>query len=330
MSVHPQSIAEWVDGIRANNRSILGRAITLVESTRPADRELARELMAAIYPFTGQSHRIGLTGVPGVGKSTFVDKFGSLLIQKGHRVAVLAVDPSSPRTGGSILGDKTRMHTLSVNPNAFVRPSPTAGTLGGVANRTREAMLLCEAANYDVVIIETVGVGQSELSVREMTDVFLLLMLAGAGDELQGIKRGLMETADIVAINKADGDNQLAAKRAAHTYRSALHLLRGTHDGWEPRVMTCSGLHGDGLAEVWGCLQEHRNHLVATNQLDTIRRKQRRHWMWSLINSNLRTAFRAHPNVQQRLNDVEHKVLTHELPPTEAAQQLLRAFLESD
>ncbi len=245
------SLDTLVEGVRAGRRAVLARAITLVESRKPEHQGLAEELVQALLPSTGKATRVGITGVPGVGKSTTIDALGTHLLERGHRVAVLAVDPSSSRTGGSILGDKTRMARLSMDERAFVRPSPAAGTLGGVAARTRETLLLCEAAGYDVILVETVGVGQSETAVADMTDTFLVLMLPGAGDELQGIKKGIIEIADILAVNKADGPNAPRAKKAAADYRAALHLLGGREPHWSTPVLTYSGLTGEGIEELW-------------------------------------------------------------------------------
>jgi LAO/AO transport system kinase len=275
----------------------------------------ARELLNQLMPKTGKSVRVGITGVPGVGKSTFVETLGCQLVDAGHRVAVLAVDPTSVRSGGSILGDKTRMERLSKLEGAFIRPSPTAGSLGGVASKTRETMLLCEAAGYDVVLVETVGVGQSEVTVAGMTDFFLVLMLAGAGDELQGIKRGLMEVADALVVNKADGDNALPARRAAATYRSALHLLHPPDKGWSPPVMTCSGLTGEGVAEVWATVETYRQH--QGEGWATRRREQLTDWMWSLVDDELRRRARASGA------DLEARVTAGEIGPTWAADALL-------
>lgn len=308
----------------SGDRALLGRAITLVESTSPRHRSDAQTLLTRIMQYTGGAHRVGVTGVPGVGKSTFIEALGSQLTAKGHRVAVLAVDPSSSRTGGSILGDKTRMERLSRDPNAFVRPSPTSGTLGGVASRTREAMLLCEAAGYDVVLVETVGVGQSELAVANMTDVFLVLMLAGAGDELQGIKRGLMELADVLVVNKADGDNQPAARRAAATYAGALRTLHPGQAPWKPRALTCSALHDTGVDQVWSVLLEHREALTSAGAWAANRQSQQADWMWHLVDQGLRDALRTAPIGAEQ---VEHLVRSGALAPTTAAAQLLRAFL---
>lgn len=303
---------------------MLGRAITLVESTSPRHRGDAQALLTQLMHHTGGAHRVGVTGVPGVGKSTFIEALGSQLTAQGHRVAVLAVDPSSSRTGGSILGDKTRMERLSRDPNAFVRPSPTSGTLGGVASHTREAMLICEAAGYDVVLVETVGVGQSELAVANMTDVFLVLMLAGAGDELQGIKRGLMELADVLVVNKADGDNLPAARRAAATYAGALRTLHPGEGPWKPRALTCSALHDQGVDQVWSVLLEHREALTSAGVWAANRQAQQADWMWHLVDEGLREALRSAPIGAEQ---VEGLVRAGSIAPTSAARQLLRAFL---
>lgn len=320
------SLTALVEGIRRGDRALLARGITLVESTLPAHQALAAELLTALMPATGGAIRVGITGVPGVGKSTLIDSLGTRLTDAGHRVAVLAVDPSSSRSGGSILGDKTRMERLSRDPRAFVRPSPTAGTLGGVATRTREAMLLCEAAGYDVVLVETVGVGQSEIVVAGMTDTFLVLMLSGAGDALQGIKRGLMEMADVLAVNKADGDNAARSRRAASTYRGALALLHPPDAPWKPEVMTCSGLAEQGLDDLWAAVLRHRAVLSEHGLLDAKRTEQQLAWMWRMVEDRLATAFRASTAVADRLPEVERAVRDHELPPTRAALELLRAF----
>ncbi len=312
-----------IEGVRNGDRALLARAITLVESTLPAHQERAGELLGALMPATGGAIRVGITGVPGVGKSTLIDTLGMRLCDAGHRVAVLAVDPSSSRTGGSILGDKTRMERLSRDPRAFVRPSPTAGTLGGVANRTREALLLCEAAGYDVVLVETVGVGQSEIVVASMTDTFVVLMLAGAGDALQGIKRGLMELADVLAVNKADGDNLSRARRAASTYRGALALLHPPDAVWKPEVLTCSGRDGSGVDDLWAAVLRHRQVLRENGLLEQKRAEQRLGWMWSLVRERLLRAFRENPRVRDTLRDVERAVKDGSLAPTRAATALL-------
>jgi LAO/AO transport system kinase len=301
----------------------LARAITLVESRNHAHRTQAAELLTLLMPDSGGADRVGLTGVPGVGKSTFIDQFGSNLTAAGHRVAVLAVDPSSSRTGGAILGDKTRMDRLSADPNAFIRPSPASGSLGGVARATRESILLCEAAGFDIVLVETVGVGQSETTVSEMVDIFVVLMLAGAGDELQGIKRGVLELADLIAVNKADGDNVERARLAAADYRRAIHLMTPASPNWTPPVLTCSALTDDGLPEIWEQIVAHRERLAATGERQERRQRQQIGWMWSLIGDRLLDEFRESVDVAQ----VETAVLAGTLPPAVAADQLLAAFL---
>ncbi len=319
--------AELADLVRSGDTMWLARAITLVESRKPEHREAAAELLTALMPDTGGSDRVGLTGVPGVGKSTFIDQFGTNLTAAGHKVAVLAVDPSSSRTGGAILGDKTRMERLSVDPNAFIRPSPASGSLGGVARATREAILLCEAAGFDVVLVETVGVGQSETTVSEMVDIFVVLMLSGAGDELQGIKRGVLEIADLIAVNKADGDNVKRAKMAAAEYRRAIHLMRPASPNWTPPVMTCSALTSEGLPQIWQQIVSHRDTLAATGEREARRQRQQIGWMWSLIGDRLLDEFRDSPKVRARLAQVEASVLAGELPPAVAADALLATFL---
>ena len=319
--------AELADLVRGGDTMWLARAITLVESRKPAHREAASELLTTLMPDTGAADRVGLTGVPGVGKSTFIDQFGTNLTAAGHRVAVLAVDPSSSRTGGAILGDKTRMERLSTDPNAFIRPSPASGSLGGVARATRESILLCEAAGFDVVLVETVGVGQSETTVSEMVDIFVVLMLAGAGDELQGIKRGVLELADLIAVNKADGDNVKRARMAALDYRRAVHLMTPASPNWTPPVLTCSALTNDGLPEIWAQIEAHRERLASTGERDARRQRQQIGWMWSLIGDRLLDQFRDSPKVAARLAHVEASVLAGELPPAVAADQLLATFL---
>lgn len=320
------SLADYRDGVRAGDRAVLARAITLVESTRADHRRLAGELLTALMPFTGGGTRVGVTGIPGVGKSTFIDALGTTLTARGHRVAVLAVDPSSERTGGSILGDKTRMGALAVDDRAFIRPSPTSGTLGGVASRTRETMLLCEAAGFDVVFVETVGVGQSETVVAQMTDFFLVLMIAGAGDELQGIKRGLMELADLIAVNKADGDGVVGARRAASAYRSALALLHGPDAAWRPRVVTCSAVARSGLEAIWDIVGEHRAAMTASGELARRRQRQALRWMWTLVEQGLREGFEAHAAVSAALPELQEQVASGTLAPPLAAARLLAAF----
>jgi LAO/AO transport system kinase len=300
----------------------------LVESNRADHQRQAQELLTALLPHTGDARRVGISGVPGVGKSTFIESFGCRLIDDGHRVAVLAVDPSSSVTRGSILGDKTRMEQLAARGEAFIRPSPTSGSLGGVARKTRESMLVCEAAGFDVVLVETVGVGQSEAVVAEMVDFFLVLMLAGAGDELQGIKRGILELADLVAVNKADGDNLAAAERDRSELEHALQILRPARDGdiWRPAVVTCSGLTGDGLTKVWETIEEHRQRLSDSGQLSDRRRLQLLQWMWSLVDEGLLAAAREHPDVAAAVPDLENDVLEGRMTPTSAAETILRTL----
>jgi LAO/AO transport system kinase len=319
-------LEEYVAGVTGGDRSTLGRAITLIESTRAEDRVLARDLMRELLPHAGKAHRIGITGVPGVGKSTFIEAFGKLLTGQGHQVAVLAVDPSSARSGGSILGDKTRMQELARDPNAFVRPSPAAGALGGVARHTREAIALCEAAGFDVVLVETVGVGQSEVMVADMVDFFLVLMLAGGGDDLQGIKRGILEVADMVAINKADGDNLQPAKRARATYEDALRLMQPRSEHWKVPVVTCSALQGDGLPEIWSAIEAHRGALDESGEWEQARAEQRVRWMWRAIDEGLRHAFREDPDIASALSAAEDEVRRGAVTPDEVAQRLLDAF----
>jgi len=312
-----------VTGVLAGDRTAIGRAITLVESTRPDHHVRARELLAALLPHTGGANRVGITGVPGVGKSTFIETLGTSLTAAGHRVAVLAVDPSSTRTGGSILGDKTRMARLAVDERAFIRPAPSSGTLGGVARATRESMLVLEAAGYDVVIVETVGVGQSETVVHSMVDVFVVLMLPGAGDELQGIKKGVLELADLLAVNKADGDNAPRAALAAGDYRRALHLLQPASEHWNPPVLTCSGLTGEGLDELWSQIELHRSKLTASGERDQRRRGQQLEWMNAMLLDELVARFESDPDVKARRQVVEAAVLAGEMTPSAAVAALL-------
>jgi len=317
---------ELVDGVLNRDRASLGRAVTLVESTRPDHRADARRLLDALVPHAGGAHRVGITGVPGVGKSTFIEALGSNLTAAGHRVAVLAVDPTSSVTGGSILGDKTRMPRLSNDPSAFVRPSPSAGTLGGVTRSTRETMIVLEAAGHDVVLVETVGIGQSETMVASMVDFFLVLMLPGAGDELQGIKKGVLEMADLIAVNKADGDNLPAARTAATDYSSALRLTHPASPTWTPPVMTCSGQTGDGLDDLWGRITEHRSAMESTGEWEDRRRTQRLAWMWSMVEDRLLDSLRGDPTVLGLLGVAEAEVLDGLTTPSAAAERLLEAF----
>ena len=302
------SVDDLATRILAGDRAVLARAITLVESRKAEHQAKAHRLVQALLPHTGRAHRVGITGVPGVGKSTTIDTLGSNLTAAGHRVAVLAVDPSSTRTGGSILGDKTRMARLAVDANAFIRPSPSSGTLGGVAAKTRETMLLCEAAGFDVILVETVGVGQSETTVADMVDFFLVLMLPGAGDELQGIKKGVLEIADLIAVNKSDGDNAVRARAAAAEYRHALHILAPKSPNWTPPVVLVSGLANEGLDAMWAEVERHRERLSATGEFAERRRSQQVKWMWSMLEDRLMQALDRNPAVRARLPDLESGV----------------------
>ncbi|MFF9850575.1 methylmalonyl Co-A mutase-associated GTPase MeaB [Streptomyces litmocidini] len=318
----------YVKGVLDGKRAVIARAITLVESTRPQHRALAQELLTELLPHSGKAVRIGISGVPGVGKSTFIDAFGTMLTGLGHRVAVLAVDPSSTRTGGSILGDKTRMERLAVDPAAFVRPSPSAGTLGGVAKATRESMVVMEAAGYDVVLVETVGVGQSETAVANMVDSFLLLTLARTGDQLQGIKKGVLELADVVAVNKADGPHERDARAAARELAGALRLMHGADAVWTPPVLSCSARESAGLDEVWERLRQHRLLLDSTGRLTAKRQDQQVDWAWSMVRDELLRRLRTDPAVQEAAPALERRVRDGELTATLAAEEILRVFGE--
>jgi LAO/AO transport system kinase len=313
-------------GVRAGDRTVLARAITLVESKRADHQAAARRLVQDLLPATGQAIRVGITGVPGVGKSTTIDALGIFLTGQGHRVAVLAVDPSSNRTGGSILADKTRMPRLAADPAAFIRPSPTSGTLGGVAAKTRETLLICEAAGFDVILVETVGVGQSETAVADLTDFFLLLMLAGAGDEIQGIKKGVIELADMIAVNKADGDNVRRATAAAAEYRAALHILVPRSPNWTPEVMTYSARTGQGIADLWARILAHRAALAATGERDSRRRQQQVKWMWAMLEERVFAQLKTHPVLKARLPDLEHQVAQGRLSPALAVDEIAAAL----
>jgi LAO/AO transport system kinase len=308
--------------LRAGHRAALARAITLIESRRSDHQAAARDLVQALLPSTGKAIRVGITGSPGVGKSTTIDALGTTLIERGHKVAVLAVDPSSARTGGSILGDKTRMARLAVSDQAYIRPSPASGTLGGVAAKTREAMLLCEAAGFDVILVETVGIGQSETAVSDMTDFFLALMLPGAGDELQGIKKGLVELADMIAINKADGDNVKRANHAAADYRSALHILTPRSEHWQPPVMTYSALTGTGITELWQQILDHRSAMNASGEFAARRREQQVKWMWSMLEQRMLARLRADASVRGKVKKLEAEVADGRVTPAVAAEQI--------
>ncbi|NJK78945.1 MAG: methylmalonyl Co-A mutase-associated GTPase MeaB [Chloroflexaceae bacterium] len=320
------TVDEYVQGVLENNLTVLAQTITLIESNAPAHLDVAQEVLRQLLPYTGKSMRVGITGVPGVGKSTFIEALGMMLCERGHRLAVLAVDPSSSVTGGSILGDKTRMELLSRHPNAFIRPSPSSGTLGGVARKSRETMLVCEAAGFDVVLIETIGVGQSEITVRSMVDFFLLLMLAGAGDELQGIKKGVIEIADALLVNKADGDNKLKAKAARAEYARALHFLSSATEGWKTGAYTCSATTGAGIVEIWEVVEHFQQQTTASGVFGKRRQAQMLHWMQAMIDEQLRSYFLNHPRVTEMRPQIEQAVRQGEMPATLAAQILLRAF----
>jgi len=320
------SVDEYERGVRACDRGVLAQAVTLIESRDARDGALAQELLARLLPATGKAHRVGITGVPGVGKSTFIDELGMRLLAAGKRVAVLAIDPSSQVSGGSILGDKTRMARLSLESAAFIRPSPSSLTPGGVARRTRETMLLCEAAGFDVILVETVGVGQGETAVADMVDFFLVLVLPGSGDELQGIKKGVFELADALAVNKADGDGANRARLALSDLRSALRYLPHRRASWPPKAVAVSGLTGAGLDELWAIVEEHRAALAASGELAILRAEQQRIWMWTLIRERLEGRFRASPAVTGELARLEASVQAGTITSTAAADELLAAF----
>lgn len=320
------TVEAYEAGIRAGDRGVLARAITLVESRDLDDGLLAQQLLTRVLPLTGRARRIGITGVPGVGKSTFIDELGTRLTSKGLKVAVLAVDPSSSVSGGSILGDKTRMARLAVDPLAYIRPSPSGLTLGGVTRRTRETMLLCEATGFDVVLVETVGVGQGETTVAEMVDTFLVLMLPGSGDELQGIKKGILELADVIAVNKADGDGADRARLALGDLKSALRYLPRRRKDWAIRAVAISGMSGLGLDELWAAIEAHRAALEASGGLASVRAEQQRSWLWALISERLDQHFRHHPAVAPLLASIERDVVEGRLAPTAASDRLLTAF----
>ena len=316
--------------IRAGDRRALAKAITLIESTRPDHRQQAAELLENLMADTGNSIRIGISGAPGVGKSTFIEAFGNHLIEQGHSVAVLAVDPTSAVSGGSILGDKTRMETLAFAEQAFVRPSPAGQTLGGVTRRTRESLLLCEAAGFDVILVETVGVGQSETAVADMTDMFLLLLLPAGGDELQGIKRGIMELADLILVNKADGEQTKSANQTLNDYRSALHFMQSRFASWQPSVMACSALNNQGIAEVWQQAERFHSAITASGELQHNRERQARSWMWSETAEVLIAELKNHPQIKALVPELERAVSEGKLPPTVAAQRLIEHYKTAD
>ena len=320
------SVDEYVAGIRRGDRVVLSRAITLVESNRPADQSAARDLVERCLPYSGHAMRVGITGVPGVGKSTFIEAIGGVLLERGHRLAVLAIDPSSAQSKGSILGDKTRMERLAAHPQAFVRPSPTSGSLGGVARSTRETMTLCEAAGFDVIFVETVGVGQSEIAVHALVDFFLLLVLAGAGDELQGIKRGIVEMADAIVVTKADGSNEAAAREARGQYRNALHLFPARSDAWRPPVQVCSALTGAGVEAVWQTVEQFFAAARAQGSLDQRRADQAQYWMMEAIRNALEADFFGHPAVTTELARLEREVRDGSISSYAAADYLTRRY----
>jgi GTPase len=322
MAARGNKPSELAKGIRAGDRATLARAITLIESKRADHRKSAHHLVQEMLPQTGKAARLGITGAPGAGKSTTIDALGTYLTGQGHKVAVLAVDPSSTRTGGSILCDKTRMGRLGGDPQAFIRPSPSSGTLGGVAAKTRETMLLCEAAGYDVVMVETIGIGQSETAVADMTDFFLVLMLPGAGDELQGLKKGIVELADMVAVNKADGDNMARAKVAAAEYRAALNILQPHSPTWSPPVVTYSALTGDGISGLWRQVLAHKKLMTESGELATRRREQQVKWMWSMLEERLTARLRSDPAVRGKLKTAEAQVAAGKLAPTLAVEEI--------
>lgn len=323
MALHRLTADQYIDGILAGNRIILSRAITLVESLLPSDRALASEVLQKLLPHSGDSIRIGITGVPGVGKSTFIENFGQYLTQQGFKVAVLAIDPTSQRTKGSIMGDKTRMETLSHDPNAFVRPSPSGHTLGGVAQKTRESMLLCEAAGYQIILVETVGVGQSETAVRDMVDFFMLLLLAGAGDELQGIKKGIMEMADALVVHKADGDNKTKAQLARLDYQNALHLFPPQPNQWFPPVLLCSSLQKTGHSEIWETILSYQKQTQENGFWESNRQNQKLDWMKTYLHDYLIQQFMQKEGRIQQIETLQKKVLADQLTPIQAVHELL-------
>jgi LAO/AO transport system kinase len=312
----------YVQGVQECNRRVLAKTITLIESSLPAHQKLARTIIDLLLPYTGKAVRLGITGVPGVGKSTFIESLGTMLVKKGHRVAVLAVDPSSKRSGGSVLADKTRMEKLAIEEKAFIRPSPSRGTLGGVASKTRETMIVCEAAGFDVMIVETVGVGQSETTVSSMVDFFLVLMIAGAGDELQGIKKGVLELADAVAVNKADGDNVEKAEFARKQYETALQFLAPSSPNWPPPVLTCSALEMIDIDLIWETVLDHRKKFMTTGELEANRRKQAVDWMWSLVKEGLKEQFYKNAEIKKMLPGILKDVANGTTESTVAANRL--------
>ncbi|MBJ2175383.1 methylmalonyl Co-A mutase-associated GTPase MeaB [Aureibaculum sp. A20] len=321
--------AEYINGVLAGDRVLLSRAITIIESNLTSDKKLAKEIIQSILPNSGNSIRIGITGVPGVGKSTFIEAFGKLLISKGHKVAILSIDPSSQRSKGSILGDKTRMEDLANLDEAYIRPSASGDTLGGVANKTGETMFLCEAAGYDVILVETVGVGQSETAVHSMTDFFLLLMLAGAGDELQGIKKGIMEMADMLVINKADGDNVKMSQMAKRQYQNALHIFPLSESGWSPLVSTVSAIKNTGIEWVWDEIGNYKKLVYDNGYFVKNRNRQKIQWMYNNINDSLKELFYGSKDISKELTGLEEKVISSEISPVKAAENIIKKFKAS-
>ncbi len=323
------AVADYVNGVLAGDRTALARAITLIESNATKHMDIAQAVLKELLPYTGKSKRIGITGVPGAGKSTLIETLGCNLIAMGHKLAVLAIDPSSSISKGSVLGDKTRMEELSRNQNCFIRPSPSSGTLGGVTRKTRETMLICEAAGYDTVIIETVGVGQNEISVRSMVDFFLLIKIAGAGDELQGIKKGVIELADAIVINKADGDNQKRAEIARSEFAKALHYLNSPTPGWTPEVITASALHATNIKQIWDIILKFYHCLQENDYVNKRRHAQAIEWVHAMVRDHLMHEFYHHPDIAKSIIDIEKRVLSGQLPPTSAARDLLAKFLNN-
>jgi LAO/AO transport system kinase len=323
-------LVSLVHGIRAGDRSVIARAITLVESRRADHRKAAHDLLQQLLPLTGNAVRVGITGAPGVGKSSAIDALGTYLTEQGRKIAVLAVDPSSSRTGGSILADKTRMARLANDANAFIRPSPSSGTLGGVAGKTRESMLIAEAAGFDCVLVETMGTGQSEIAVADMTDFFLVLMLPGAGDELQGLKKGVVELADMIAVNKADGDNVKRAKAAAAEYRAALHILAPRSANWSPPVVTCSALTGEGIPELWAAVLDHRERMGKSGELEARRRMQQVKWMWAMLEERMFAQLRSSAALKTKLPQIEAAVAAGKMSPSLAVEEIAAALKLQD
>ncbi|WP_421379465.1 methylmalonyl Co-A mutase-associated GTPase MeaB [Bacillus salacetis] len=321
-----QPITDLVEGVRSGNRRDLARAITLIESNSQDHFQHGQELLKELTPYTGSSIRIGITGVPGAGKSTFIETFGESLCEQGYKVAVLAVDPSSTVTGGSILGDKTRMENLSRNQNAFVRPSPSGGVLGGVHRKTRETMLLCEAAGYDIILVETVGVGQSEVIVRGMVDFFMLLVITGAGDELQGMKKGIMELADLIVVNKADGANLPAAQKTRREYKSILHFLQPATKGWETQAVTCSSLHGQGIGDIWETITRFEKNTKDSGAFVERRKTQTKEWLHSMISDRVLNSFFQNPDIKNNFPDIESEVIAGNKTASQAVEALMSLY----